>query len=67
MQRRIMTVQAEECVACGCCEKVCPRQAAAVFRGSYAVIQAELCVGCGLCAAACPAGCLHPALREDKV
>lgn len=45
----------EDCVACGCCVKVCPTGAVSVFGGSYAVLAGEKCVGCGRCAAECPA------------
>lgn len=44
-----------ECVACGCCMKVCPKSAISIYRGSYARINEELCIGCGLCAKECPA------------
>jgi len=45
----------EQCVACGCCVKVCPLGAIAVYRGIYAVLDREKCAGCGKCADACPA------------
>ena len=35
-----------ECVACGCCEKVCPRGAIGVALGVIARVDAEKCVGC---------------------
>lgn len=43
------------CVACGCCEKVCPREAIWVHRGIYALVDLARCVGCGKCARECPA------------
>jgi Pyruvate/2-oxoacid:ferredoxin oxidoreductase delta subunit len=54
-KKRRAAVQTDLCVACGCCVKVCPLAAIAVFRGIYAVINEERCVGCGTCAAECPA------------
>lgn len=53
--KRVARVAREECVACGCCEKVCPRKAVKVWRGMFALVDQELCVGCGLCARECPA------------
>ena len=45
----------EECIACGCCVKVCPFDAIKVYKGMYAVVSEEKCVGCGKCANVCPA------------
>ena len=44
-----------DCVACGCCVKVCPLQAIEVVRGITAQVRQEKCVGCGKCARECPA------------
>ncbi|TYQ15140.1 UNVERIFIED_CONTAM: 4Fe-4S dicluster protein [Acetivibrio alkalicellulosi] len=44
-----------QCVACGVCVKVCPRNAISIISGVYAKVDDSLCVGCGLCAKACPA------------
>ncbi|MCI9643400.1 MAG: 4Fe-4S binding protein [Oscillibacter sp.] len=44
-----------ECVACGTCEKACPREAIRVACGVAARVDGELCVGCGKCAKVCPA------------
>ena len=44
-----------DCVACGCCVKVCPKGAIKVYKGLYAQVDDELCIGCGKCAAECPA------------
>ncbi len=56
--KRKAQVEAVYCVACGCCQQVCPRQAVSVWRGVQAVVQEERCVGCGLCARECPAGAI---------
>ena len=45
----------EACVACGCCVKVCPMAAIAVWKGIRAKVDLEKCVGCGKCARECPA------------
>jgi ferredoxin len=44
-----------ECVACGCCMKICPKQAISVPKGIRAEVDESKCIGCGKCAKACPA------------
>lgn len=46
---------AKTCVACGCCLKVCPKQALEIWKGITAKVDLEKCVGCGKCAKECPA------------
>lgn len=48
-------IEQKECVACGTCLTVCPRQAVHIEHGCYAVVDPVRCVGCGLCSKACPA------------
>ncbi len=55
MAKRKAVVNIKECVACGCCMKVCPRNAIDIPKGIYAQINRELCVGCGKCVKECPA------------
>ena len=38
LSKNLARVDAGTCVACGCCLKVCPRQALSVFKGSYAAV-----------------------------
>ncbi len=45
----------KECVACGCCAAVCPRDAIHIASGVTARLDEEKCVGCGKCAKTCPA------------
>jgi len=52
---RVAEVLSDLCVSCGCCAKVCPHDAVAVYKGMFAVVDKEKCVGCGRCADACPA------------
>ena len=52
MAKRKAVVSVRECVACGCCVKVCPRNAITVPKGISAEIDESLCVGCGKCAGA---------------
>lgn len=54
-KRRKAFVNAGDCVACGCCVKVCPFGAVSVRRGIAAKVDPEKCVGCGKCARECPA------------
>lgn len=53
--KRKANVSKSECVACGCCVKVCPMEAIKVYRGIYAEVDTEKCIGCGKCAKECPA------------
>lgn len=55
MAKRKAVVNTRECVACGCCVKVCPRNAISIPKGIYAEINTELCIGCGKCTKECPA------------
>lgn len=54
----------KDCVACGCCAKVCPIGAVTIDRGIRAVVRKERCVGCGKCAAECPASSIQLLERE---
>ena len=47
-------VASSDCVACGCCAKVCPLGAIEIWKGITARVS-DRCVGCGRCAAECPA------------
>ena len=55
-------VAAQNCVACGCCVKVCPKGAISVKKGLFAVVDIEKCIGCSLCAKECPADIIQ--MRE---
>lgn len=48
-------VREDQCVACGCCVKVCPRGAIRVLRGISARVDRSRCIGCGKCVRECPA------------
>ena len=54
-KKRKAFVGREDCVACGCCVKVCPMGAIQVFKGIFAQVDVVKCVGCGKCARECPA------------
>ena len=55
-------VNSSDCVACGCCVKVCPLGAITIFKGITAKVDLSKCVGCGKCAKECPAGIIE--IRE---
>lgn len=65
MAKRRAVVSVQECVACGCCVKVCPKNAISVPKGICAVIRSESCVGCGRCAKECPAGVITLEVAEQ--
>ena len=49
-------VKADDCVACGACEEVCPVEAIKV--DDVAVINADECTDCGSCVDECPQECI---------
>lgn len=54
-RKKKASVEEALCVACGCCRKVCPKQAIEIWKGVTARICAEKCIGCGKCVKECPA------------
>ena len=65
LKRRRAVVDARACVACGCCEQVCPLSAVHVVKGIAAQVDIGRCVGCGKCARECPASVIT--LEEEAV
>lgn len=65
MKSKKVAVISKECVACGCCVKVCPLGALLIDRGLSAVVAEEKCVGCGKCVAACPAQVISVRQKEN--
>lgn len=61
-KKRKAFVAQKDCVACGCCVKVCPMGAIQVVRGVAARVDMEKCVGCAKCAKECPASVIE--IRE---
>ena len=72
-KRRRAFIEQSDCVACGCCVKVCPLGAIQIIKGIMAQIDMEKCVSCGYCVEYCPRDVLrmdednHPymAYRDD--
>ena len=65
MIRKKAVVNVHACVACGCCIKVCPKNAITIPTGIYANIDPGLCVGCGRCAKECPASIITLEVAEQ--
>lgn len=65
MTSKRYAVVGKDCVACGCCVKVCPRDAISVWKGVNAKVDKETCIGCGKCAGECPAGTITFAMRGE--
>ena len=63
--KRKAFVAQEDCVACGCCVKVCPMGAIQILKGITAQVDPETCVGCSKCAKECPASVIE--IREVEV
>lgn len=64
-KRRRAVVNQRDCVACGCCMKVCPLSAIQVIKGVVAQVDESKCVGCGKCAKECPASVIE--IREVEI
>ena len=58
-KKRKAFVQQSDCVACGCCVKVCPLGAIQIMKGIMAEVDMTKCVGCGKCAQECPASVIE--------
>ena len=64
-KKRKAFVAQVDCVACGCCVKVCPLGAIQIVKGIMAQVNMDKCVGCGKCAKECPASVIE--IREVNV
>ena len=53
-----------QCVACGTCLKVCPKNAITISHGVIAIVDENACIGCGKCSKACPASVISMKERE---
>lgn len=66
-KRKKIALIDKDCVACGCCVRVCPRGALSVYKGFLAKVAQERCIGCGKCADACPAQVISMVERGNAV
>ena len=57
--RKKASIPQNECVACGCCVKVCPLGVMDIYKGIYAQVDEAKCVGCGKCVKECPASIIN--------
>lgn len=57
-----LALDADACVGCGECQRVCPRSVFAMNGKKARIADRDLCMECGACAKNCPAGALsvHP-------
>jgi coenzyme F420-reducing hydrogenase delta subunit/Pyruvate/2-oxoacid:ferredoxin oxidoreductase delta subunit len=62
-------VDAEKCVLCLTCLRICPHGAISIDRAQQAaVVSAIACRRCGICAAECPARAIHlPGFRDEEI
>lgn len=60
-----VAVVGADCVACGCCAKVCPWGAIGVHYGIIAKVEENKCVGCGKCTQICPANVVTVVQRKE--
>ncbi len=65
-KKKYASVREKECVACGTCTLVCPKEAITVPRGITAQVDEALCIGCGLCKKVCPASVIEILEREAE-
>ncbi len=63
-KRRKAFVEQSDCVACGCCVKVCPMGAIQIIKGITAEVDMEKCIGCSKCAKECPASVIEIEIQE---
>ena len=63
-KKRRAVVDESACVACGCCVRVCPKEAIQILLGMSARVDPEKCVGCGKCAKVRPAAEIDMVERE---
>ena len=57
--RKRAVLDPSDCVACGSCVDVCPREAIKIDQGCFARIDHSRCVGCGRCVRECPSSIIR--------
>lgn len=51
-----VTINADECIACGVCVDACPQEALSV--ADVCTVNADSCIDCGTCIDECPVGAI---------
>jgi len=63
VSKKFASVDKKNCIACGTCMIVCPKDAIEIKQGYFAYAEPEICVGCAKCAKECPTGCISLEVR----
>jgi NAD-dependent dihydropyrimidine dehydrogenase PreA subunit len=58
-------VHADDCTACGLCEKRCPMQAI-IVQDDMAAVNRDRCIGCGVCVGACAFNAAKLVLKSEQ-
>lgn len=51
-------IKADDCVACGACEAVCPVTCISELEDGIRLIDEKSCIDCAACAGTCPVACI---------
>jgi len=54
-----LSLNADDCVGCGKCVKVCPHTVFEVHGGKAEVVEKDFCMECGACALNCPVNAIE--------
>jgi nitroreductase/NAD-dependent dihydropyrimidine dehydrogenase PreA subunit len=66
-QRQVTTtIDAERCIGCGACVRVCPKETLSM-QDEKAVVSGDTSLNCGHCAAACPTGAITVAALAPQL
>jgi NAD-dependent dihydropyrimidine dehydrogenase PreA subunit len=58
-------VHADDCTACGLCEKRCPMQAI-IVQDDRAAVNRDRCIGCGICVGACASNAAKLVQKDEQ-
>jgi NAD-dependent dihydropyrimidine dehydrogenase PreA subunit len=63
----VVTIDAEACIDCGGCQRVCPAEAIKYSpTGHTYIVDQDSCIDCRICVAMCPVSCIHPASEQAR-